>query len=121
MNFIAINTIFSRQLLRLPHLEHELDKRHKAVSANMVNFSFRQLDFPLFSPASLSPLNLLPRCSDIEGAPGELLSVNNIEESKILTSELFLTGAFGSGNLPQTTFTSGISLAPEVWTWFGAG
>ena len=118
---IAINTIFSRQLLRRPHLEHELDKRHKAVSANMVNFSFRQLDFPLFSPASSSPPNLLPRCSDIEGAPGELLSVNNIEESKILTSELFLTGAFGSGNLPQTTFTSGISLAPEVWTWFGAG
>lgn len=65
--------------------------------------------------------NATKQCSDIEGAPGELLSVNNIEESKILTSELFLTGAFGSGNLPQTTFTSGISLAPEMWTWFGAG
>merc|ERR1712180_116069 len=65
--------------------------------------------------------NATKQCSDIEGAPGELLSVNNIEESQILTSELFLTGAFGSGNLPQTTFTSGISLAPEVWTWFGAG
>ena len=36
---IAISTIFSWQLLLLPFLEHELDKRHKAVSTNMVNFS----------------------------------------------------------------------------------
>ena len=27
----------------------------------------------------------------------------------------------GNVNLPQTTFTSGISLAPGEWTWFGAG
>merc|ERR1712037_102690 len=27
----------------------------------------------------------------------------------------------GSVKLPQTTFTSGISLAPGDWTWFGAG
>ena len=35
------------------------------------------------------------RCSDEEGAPGQLLSVNNIGESTILTSDLFLTAAFG--------------------------
>jgi hypothetical protein len=52
--------------------------------------------------------------------------VNNLGESQILTSDLFLTAAFGkhkngSVKLPQTTFTSGISLAPGEWTWFGAG
>jgi hypothetical protein len=71
-------------------------------------------------------INATQRCSDEEGAPGELLSVNNIGESQILTSDLFLTAAFGkdkngSVKLPQTTFTSGISLAPREWTWFGAG
>merc|ERR1712010_432554 len=66
------------------------------------------------------------RCSDEEGAPGQLLSVNDPAESQILTSDLFLTAAFGkekngSAKLPQTAFTSGISLAPGKWTWFGAG
>merc|ERR1711981_1258546 len=51
---------------------------------------------------------------------------NNVGESQILTSDLFLTAAFGKDKngivkLPQTTFTSGISLAPGEWTWFGAG
>merc|ERR1711971_454752 len=71
-------------------------------------------------------INATQRCGDEEGASGELLSVNNVGESQILTSDLFLTAAFGkdkNGNviLPQTTFTSGISLAPGEWTWFGAG
>jgi len=71
-------------------------------------------------------INATQRCGDEEGASGELLSVNNVGESQILTSDLFLTAAFGKDkdgnvNLPQTTFTSGISLAPGEWTWFGAG
>jgi len=71
-------------------------------------------------------INATQRCSDEEGASGELLSVNNVGEAQILTSDLFLTAAFGkhpngSVKLPQTTFTSGISLAPGDWTWFGAG
>merc|ERR1712088_811172 len=71
-------------------------------------------------------VNATQRCSDEEGAPGQLLSVNNIGESTILTSDLFLTAAFGKDkngivNLEQTTFTSGISLSPGEWTWFGAG
>jgi len=71
-------------------------------------------------------INATQRCSDEEGAAGQLLSVNNVGESQILTSDLFLTAAFGkdkngSVNLPQTTFTSGISLSPGEWTWFGAG
>jgi len=71
-------------------------------------------------------INATQRCSDEEGASGQLLSVNNLGESQILTSDLFLTAAFGkhkngSVKLPQTTFTSGISLAPGEWTWFGAG
>jgi len=71
-------------------------------------------------------INATQRCSDEEGASGQLLSVNNLGETQILTSDLFLTAAFGkhkngSVKLPQTTFTSGISLAPGEWTWFGAG
>merc|ERR1712088_716838 len=71
-------------------------------------------------------INATQRCSDEEGAAGELLSVNNVGESQILTSDLFLTAAFGKDKngivkLPQTTFTSGISLSHGEWTWFGAG
>ena len=40
-------------------------------------------------------LILVLRCGDEEGAAGELLSVNNVGESQILTSDLFLTAAFG--------------------------
>ena len=40
-------------------------------------------------------LTLVLRCGDEEGAAGELLSVNNVGESQILTSDLFLTAAFG--------------------------
>ena len=40
-------------------------------------------------------LTLVLSCGDEEGAAGELLSVNNVGESKILTSDLFLTAAFG--------------------------
>merc|ERR1719234_2830337 len=40
-------------------------------------------------------INATQRCGDEEGASGELLSVNNVGESKILTSDLFLTAAFG--------------------------
>jgi len=59
------------------------------------------------------------KCNDIEG---QLLSVNDFQEDKILTGDLFLSRL----NLNEvTTFgpvlTSGVSLLPGNWTWFGRG
>jgi len=67
------------------------------------------------------------KCGDEEDAPGTLLSVNNYGEYSVLTGDMFLQNAFGmdgEGNvtLPTgPTITSGVSLAPDSWTWFGAG
>ena len=46
-------------------------------------------------------LQYCTRCSDEEGAPGQLLSVNDPAESQILTSDLFLTAAFGKVPFPS--------------------
>jgi len=68
-------------------------------------------------------VNATKKCSEYDG---QLLSVNNFEETAILTGDLFLRAAFGTEGealaLPDTIVsTSGISLAEGEWTWFGAG
>merc|ERR1712179_78302 len=58
---------------------------------------------------------------------GHLLSVNNFQETAVLTGELFLNNLVGETDnlknvtLPASVITSGISLEKDKWIWFGAG
>jgi len=54
------------------------------------------------------------KCSDSDG---HLLSVNNFGEVAVLTSSLALTDLQTS----EPLLTSGVSLRPGSWMWFGAG
>lgn len=59
------------------------------------------------------------KCSDNDG---DLLSVNNFQEDRILTGDLFTSRIFQDTGLPLgPVLTSGVSLKPDNWTWFGAG
>lgn len=59
------------------------------------------------------------KCSENHG---DLLSVNNFQEDSILAGDLFTSRAFQDAELPSgPVITSGISLQPGNWTWFGAG
>lgn len=78
----------------------------------------------LDEPETFDWVNATKKCGKYDG---QLLSVNNYEETSVLTGELFLTAAFGKEgewdkSLPRDKFfTSGISLAEGKWAWFGAG
>jgi len=73
-------------------------------------------------------VNASRQCTDSQG---ELLSVNNYEETVVLTGELFLrnlvkevmgqTENWKEEDLPSNVVTSGISLQKDQWIWFGAG
>jgi len=58
---------------------------------------------------------------------GQLLSVNNDLEDSILTGDLFTRKAFFNQETQEMEYptghviTSGVSLSPSNWTWFGAG
>lgn len=60
---------------------------------------------------------------------GQLLSVNNFEETAVLTGKLFLKNLVGETDnlenenmtLPGNVVTSAISLEKDKWIWFGAG
>jgi len=52
---------------------------------------------------------------------GQLLSVNNFAEDKILTGELFQRKIFEGDDISGIFATSGISLEKGNWLWFGAG
>jgi len=68
-------------------------------------------------------VNASRQCSRDKGG---LLSVNNYEETALLTGELFLknllkeTDNWKEVTLPSNVATSGISLQREEWIWFGA-
>jgi len=68
-------------------------------------------------------VNASRQCSHDKGG---LLSVNNYEETALLTGELFLknllkeTDNWKEVTLPSNVATSGISLQREEWIWFGA-
>jgi len=60
------------------------------------------------------------KCGDSDGT---LVSVNNYHEDDILSGSLFFNKAFSSNVNKDVgpVLTSGISLQPGNWTWFGAG
>jgi len=64
------------------------------------------------------------KCMEVDG---QLLSVNNHYEDSILTGDLFTKKAFFNQTTQEMelptgpVITSGVSLSPSDWTWFGAG
>merc|ERR1711923_179775 len=54
------------------------------------------------------------KCSE---ADGEVVSVNNYGERSVLSGQMALDVL----PTPESILTSGISLSPDSWTWFGAG